>query len=371
MLLSCLKRYQRVGVCLYFTLSCLMTSMPTVAQETTDAEEGQQSTDATTESTTNSDDSNNDTSSNSAPAKNNALSRADLPPPRNIAITQQIQNDIQRVLEPDQYETTLVGEDEILLVINQADTAIVKGVAVIVGEAGRNSLNNYALASLVEPLNSYGWVTILLPAPTVGLEGIFDSSNMSTGNNIDSTNANSEPPAPTAQTTEDSNQLSNEQANRNIQPYSQSTVISNAGFIAHEQRMNQLMSSATQFSSQYPGFFLVIAQGTSAAWLSKIYSEEQVEQPDALITISVNWPEKKFNKLIPEFIAQTPTPVLDIYSQWDSEWTTKTAKKRAIAARKSLKLHYRQREIIGQPFDPNQFIYLSKEIHGWLTHMGW
>ena len=277
------------------------------------------------------------------------LSRIDLPPPRNIAIFQQIKTDIQRVLEPDRYETALVGEDEVLLVINQADTAIVRGVAVIVAEAGQNSLNNYALASLVKPLNGYGWVTILLPAPSVGLEGVM---------NVSPVLANP-PSAPVTTAAEP------------VQPYSHGEHISDAGFLAHQRRMQQLMTAAVGYSSQYPGFFLVIAKGTSAAWLSSIYAEPKVDQPDALVAIAVNWPDQKYNKSIPQLIATTPAPVLDISSQWDSGWTIKTARQRAIAARRSLKLHYRQREVIGQPSDPNTVIQIAKEIHGWLTHMGW
>ncbi|UAA38103.1 DUF3530 family protein [Paraneptunicella aestuarii] len=282
--------------------------------------------------------------------------RANLPPPVNIAITEQIKADIQRSIEPDFYRTTLVGEEEILVVINEANIALTKGVAIIVSESGVNSLNKFALASLVEPMNDHGWVTILVPAPTLGLRGYQQppptdaNAMMNNGQNDIQVNANNK---------------------ENIAPYYQSPLIHEDDFKAHEQHMLQLMQSIVQYSSNYPGFFLVIAQGTSAAWLAKIYSEQQIPQPDAFVAISANWPEHKYNKELPEYIAQMHAPVLDIYNRWDTEWTTKTAKKRSIAAERALKLHYRQREIVGQSFDHNQFIYLSKEIYGWLTYMGW
>lgn len=281
--------------------------------------------------------------------------RADLPPPVNIAITEQIKADIQRSIEPDAYRTTLVGEEEILVVINEANIALTKGVAIIVSESGVNSLNKFALASLVEPMNDHGWVTILVPAPTLGLRGYqqspkTDANTMKDGQNSDPIN------------------MGNKET---IAPYYQAPLIHEDDFKAHEQHMLQLMQSIVQYSSNYPGFFLVIAQGTSAAWLAKIYSEQQIPQPDAFVAISANWPEHKYNKQLPEYIAQMPAPVLDIYNRWDTEWTTRTAKKRSIAAERALKLHYRQREIVGQSFDHNQFMYLSKEIYGWLTYMGW
>lgn len=297
--------------------------------------------------------------------------RLDLPPPTSITYANQEVIDIQRILEPDHYEKVQFNNKEAIFIINEANIALTKGVAIIVGDAGRNSLSRYALSELVKPLNDYGWVTIMVPAPT----SAFTTRN---GEHQDTlpdnpiTNPDAAPataPA-TAPVTAPNDQTAAIES-PTFRPSQGVTQISELDFNDHESQMLALMQEVVEYSSTYPGFFLVIAQGTSSAWLAKIYSEEKLPQPDALVAISPNWPERQYNKQLPEYIAQMEAPVLDVYNQWDNNWTKKAAKDRAIASERALKLHYRQRELIGQYYDNQQFIYLAKEIYGWLTYMGW
>jgi hypothetical protein len=74
---------------------------------------------------------------------------------------------------------------------------------------------------------------------------------------------------------------------------------------------------------------------------------------------------------LPEWIANTPMPVLDLYSGWDNGWAQKTVAMREIAAIKALKLQYRQRELLGFNMHLQQNAYIGKEIYGWISHMGW
>ena len=64
-------------------------------------------------------------------------------------------------------------------------------------------------------------------------------------------------------------------------------------------------------------------------------------------------------------------PVLDLYSSDDNGWAQKTVAQREIAAIKSLKLQYRQRELLGFNTHQHYSVYISKEIYGWVSHMGW
>jgi hypothetical protein len=64
-------------------------------------------------------------------------------------------------------------------------------------------------------------------------------------------------------------------------------------------------------------------------------------------------------------------PVLDLYNSRDNEWSQATVTQREIATIKSLKLQYRQRELLGFNQYRQYNAYLSKEIYGWLSHMGW
>lgn len=277
----------------------------------------------------------------------------------NIDPNQQLRLDIERFLAPDKFQTILVGEEEKIVVLNEANIALTKGVAILVTESGRSSLNRFALASLVPYLNDFGWVTILTPAPTDGLqipikettETDDSQPQESTGENTSTTTVNSPIEGP--------------------KPFVGNRTIYDESFEQHEQNMINLLNSVARLSGNYPGFFLVIAQGTSAAWLTKIYAELKLPMPDALVAISANWPDHHYNKDLPRLMGRTPIPVLDLYSQGDNLFTTRTAKDRRVASERSLKLHYRQREIAAQSHDPNQYEMIAKEIYGWLTYMGW
>lgn len=259
-----------------------------------------------------------------------------------MEINQQYRLDIERSLDGDEYEILLAGENEILLVINDSHTPITKGVVVLVNDYGQPPLGQFTLASLITHLNDTGWVTMLMPAPSNALY----------------------PEAPP----EDSTNTIDENL---LRPFNQAKVLSEQNFTQQEQGLVSQMRAIVNKSEAYPGFFMVISQGTSAAWLTKLYAENQLETPDAFITISPYWPQKIMNKKLPELMAQTSMPVLDIYNQWDNSWTLSTRKDRKVAAVKGLKMHYRQREIIGQNYDAQQFTYIGKEIYGWLTYMGW
>ena len=149
------------------------------------------------------------------------------------------------------------------------------------------------------------------------------------------------------------------------------TMINDQAFTKHEQQLVALLEAAAEKSLEYPGFFLVISKGTSAAWLSKIYAEKTLNTPDAFVVISPFWPDRKHNQRLPDWIANTPMPVLDLYSGWDNGWAQMTVSQRQIAAIKSLKLQYRQRELLGFNTSLHQSNYISKEIYGWISHMGW
>ena len=77
------------------------------------------------------------------------------------------------------------------------------------------------------------------------------------------------------------------------------------------------------------------------------------------------------NKQVAGYFAEAGMPLLDLYNQWDNKWTLSTAEQRKIAAAKALKLHFRQVELIGVPIGQGQHRYMTKQIIGWLTYMGW
>jgi|GEM_PF-1656421 len=371
-----------------FLVCCLLVAAPaSLAQENQEGtvpedanQEQREATEQDANADNETDDSGDRASEGNSPA-DNAFRRLSLPPPTNLRYAQQQKWDIERTISADAFETTLVNNEEVLFVINEANLAITKGVAVIIGEAGSNSLSHISMSQLVEPLNDFGWVTVLVSAPTVAFTGEHNEliANMPSAPNTNGAAAVT-PPDANAQTSNSQNSNADPAASSTtntampaqpVLPQTEAQVFQDADFLRHETQLVALMEQVVTYSSRYPGFFLVIAKGTTSAFLAKLYAEEKIGQPDAFVTLGTYWPERPRNKALAKYIGEIETPVLDLYNSWDNGWTKTTAKLRRIEAERALKLHYRQREIVGQAYDSEQYQYIAKEIYGWLTYMGW
>ena len=273
--------------------------------------------------------------------------------------------DIQRGLFADTYQSFEIDDQSIIYVLQENTTAITRGVAILVADSGIPIVGQEGFAALANELNKIGWVTILLPAPDTGFIPIIEQEPASTDNEAitagTETTSPSDTQEPIAATPPTDIDISR----------SAVTIIEDLAFLKHEQQLVALLSAAREKAQEYPGFFLVISKGTSAAWLSKIYTEKAVDAPDAFVAVSPFWPDRKHNQRLPFWIANTPMPVLDLYSGWDNGWAHMTVAQRQIAAVRALKLQYRQRELLGFNTSLHQSGYISKEIYGWISHMGW
>lgn len=290
---------------------------------------------------------------------------------------EQLRRDVQRQMDPDEFKTVLVGEQETVMVLNEANLPLSKGVIIIVSEAGRNGASQISLAPMAKHFNDFGWATILLTAPNYQWQVQEDQVQTSEAQTTETTQ-----PPPTDQPQEGAsseNTDGTQTGSSSDQPapqtplesYTAPDTINQKMFEAQELQFTLLMNAAQQEAFNIPGFKVVVAQGTSAAFLAKLYSENRIPIPDAFVAISANWPVKSLNDQVPTFLSQTPVPVMDIYNQWDNKWTTSTARARKVTAEKSLKMHFRQREIIGQALNREQYYYVAREIYGWLIYMGW
>lgn len=279
--------------------------------------------------------------------------------------------DIQRGLFADTYQSFNIDDQPIIYILQENSTAITRGVAVMIADTGVPIVGQEGFAALADELNKIGWVTILLPAPDAGFMPTIAQQSITT-NDGDTASELAPAPAPEKNTNDDT-QASNPSTSVADLDISHSAVtsIDEQAFVKHQQQLISLLQAVSEKSQEYPGFFLVISKGTSAAWLSKIYTEKKLATPDAFVAISPYWPDRKYNQRLPEWIANTPMPVLDLYSSDDNGWAQKTVAQREIAAIKSLKLQYRQRELLGFNTYQHHSAYISKEIYGWISHMGW
>jgi hypothetical protein len=275
--------------------------------------------------------------------------------------------DIQRGLFADSYQSFDIDDQPIIYVLQENTTAITRGLAVMVADSGIPILSQEGFAALASELNKIGWVTILLPAPDAGFIPIDDEAKDTTTKEDAATS--DETATKTSEDTPVTNPV--ELITELDINKSAVTTINALAFVKHEQQLISLLQAAIEKSQEYPGFFMVISQGTSAAWLSKIYAEKTLDAPDAFVVISPYWPDRKHNRHLPEWIASTPMPVLDLYSGRDNGWARETVSRRETAAIKSLKLQYRQRKLLGFNMPQQHSAYVSKEIYGWISHMGW
>lgn len=271
-----------------------------------------------------------------------------------------------------QTHSLMAGEREVLALVGEGTQAQSKGVAILLSDAEAKAFSQDNLLPLAGQLQRLGWHTLLMAAPYLPeLTPQSESVPVQQGEE----GADGEKSTESAETAS-AGQQNNQQdlqhpLSASPHPLSGSPWFSEAQFTAQQQQIQLQMLAARDYASQYPGFVLVIAQGMSAAWLTRLYAEQTLLAPDALVMVDAYWPAVSYNRQLAEYVATTPMPLLDIYGQHDNHWAALSQPQRRIAARQRLKLQYRQRELAGQPATQAQAIYLSREIYGWLRYLGW
>ncbi|WP_158966773.1 DUF3530 family protein [Paraglaciecola sp. L3A3] len=269
------------------------------------------------------------------------------------------QLDIQRGLFPDEYQSVELDGQQYVYVLRENTTPITRGVAVLIADSGVSMLSQQGLAMLATNLNGLGWTTLLLSAPDTAFYPLLEQEAVAEENN---SAASTEEVTPQATTEQLPQSTHNKTAEKSFDPIA---------FNNHQADLIKLLDVAEKKVEEYPGFYLVVGQGTTAAWLTKIFAEAKSNIPDAFVAISPFWPDRDYNRQLPLLMARNPMPVLDIYSLNDNYWALSTTKIRQSSALKGLKLHYRQRQLVGNPQAQQKSNYLAKEMYGWLSNMGW
>ena len=135
---------------------------------------------------------------------------------------------------------------------------------------------------------------------------------------------------------------------------------------------NALMNAA----KEYPGIVLVIAQGNNGALLIDILSQEENQQPNALILLSSYRQSNhklvdSVNENFAQQLALTKLPILDLYLKYDNALVLAKAQQRKLMAEQKMKTYYRQRQLQNTitSYYPEQA--LLTQINGWLKAIGW
>ena len=247
-----------------------------------------------------------------------------------------LNTDIQQRQPTEDITQLLAGSEEISIKVRPATVPLTRGVAIIITEAQYGVFGENGVSSITESLNDWGWLTLVLPAPML---------NFTSENGL----------APD-------------------QPLNSRSVlesINDEALTRYSIALSQRLEAALNAVQTTPGYRLLISHGVSSAGLIRLYSQGTMLEPDGLVVAGPFWPQSRLNRELPLQLAQTQFPVLDLTNEWDNRWSQQTQDERRIKAVTELKIHYRQRDIVGADYNRQQYYYLAKEIYGWLTFLGW
>jgi hypothetical protein len=243
---------------------------------------------------------------------------------------EQQQQDIKHYLTQEKITPLLVGPDNYLTVINEHTTAINKGVMVLIPDWQQSIATPKALNQLRKNLPEHGWTTIALHPP----------------NKPD--NYPSQALMPNERSTEDTETLTN-----------------------YGKKFADIMLALIKKAKSYPGVIIVVAEGNHSAVLLDIYQQSLVGAPSALVMLSSYMPTIPASDKIAQQLAVTDYPILDLYLKRDHRLALANATLRKDAAKREMKVYYRQRQLSNQVTGYYPKNSLTKEIINWLSTIGW
>jgi hypothetical protein len=205
-----------------------------------------------------------------------------------------------------------------------------KGVAILLPEWQQNAINPKAINFLRKGLPDKGWTTISVQAPNMPDNYPSHALKLS-------------------ERTEENNKI--------LAPY--------------KKKLQTLMTAVMEQAKNYPGIFLVIAQGSHAAILIDIYEENGDIKPTALVMLSSYMFTDAANEHFAQNVALSELPVLDLFLKKDHPRAKSSAQLRQKYSNKEMKTSFRQKQLynFNTGYYPKET--LLREINGWLKSIGW
>ena len=279
-----------------------------------------------------------------------------LGPTRNATASLRVE-DVARQFFPEDYDTLLVGEESVPILYSDSTLPLARGVIVILVNEGNQALNLASACELAQQLNDKGWHTLISPSLLV----------------------NARPSAAPVTPDTDEETTNNAAAATTALHPMQDILTPAVNFEASTTQTTLLMGAISNHISSHKGFRIVVASGMTAAQILSAANEGKIAPPDSLVTLVPFWPQREINENIPQHIAQSGFPILDISLPEVNQWEALTTSERLHAAQTALKLQYRQRRLgsmstltaTGQAANTPFVNWLSGEIYGWISHLGW
>ncbi len=259
--------------------------------------------------------------------------------------------DIDHYFNPDKLKPLLAGDTEFYALMQEDMTGRPKGVALLLPDWSQSATAAQGLAFLRTKLPEYGWVTLAMNVPQ-SQQPVFNTGPAQSLSNPEPVPADAEFPEVVAAKPDPARMLD--------EAYMQQ----------YELMLKMRMQALIDEAQNYPGYFIVIAQGSSAAVLASLYARAELPEPQAMILLSAMMPDYKLTQKMNLDIAQNPIPTLDIYQSRGFRWAKENAMKRKQLAKKYFKPIYRNKELYGDISYHNQNHRLLRTIHNWLGKLG-
>ncbi len=315
----------------FFLLLFLMTSMPVLAQETEEtlnlnpqepvkeAAEKKASEDTPEPA---SEEGQDNPENKPAPAK------VEVTEP--TATLELYENDIKAYLNSDVVQPMMAGPDDFITLLQPDLHPTDKGVVIMLPEWHQTATSPKAINYLRKQLPNEGWATIVLQP----IE------------------------KPDAYPSRADKKSARDEENE-------------AALLAYKEKLIPMMTAIFEKAQDYPGIFVVVAEGNNAAILLDLFEQQQLPLPNALVMLSAHMLNETDNRSFALQVAESELPILDLYLTSDNTWVHHFVKLRRQYAHRELKTYYRQRQF--RSFAPGYYPEqdLRRAIKGWLTSIGW
>lgn len=247
-----------------------------------------------------------------------------------ISINSLYKKDLQHYLAKNQLQQLLVGSDEIITLINEQTTANAKGVAILLPNWQQIATSPQAINYLREKLPQQGWTTITIQPPAK--PDNYPSRKLNT----------------------------TEQKEEN-----------NKALAHYKEKLAAILTKVMKQAANYPGIFLMIAEGSNAALLIELYQEKKLGHPATLIMLSAHLLTEYDNKQVANTLARLEIPILDLYLNRDNPQAIYSAPLRLAESKRQLKVYYQQKQLdnIYTGYYPKETLLTA--INGWLKKIGW
>lgn len=258
--------------------------------------------------------------------KSTSTQKINLPPD----LQNQFKNDINHFINTKNIKPMLVGNEDFITLLNEETSGNPKGVAILLANWQQPFVSSKAINYLSKTLPSKGWTTITIQSPK--MPNNYPSKKM--------------------------NLLESEEENKKT-------------LDQYQENLSMIIKKVLEKAINYPGIFLVVAEGSNAALLVNLYTQQANLQPDALVLLSPYLLNQTDNQQFANNLASIAVPILDLYLSRDNKLVSVNAPMRKAKSKKMLKVFYRQHQFNNVSNGAYPLSDLLKAINGWLKSIGW